>query len=126
VSKPLPAADHALCVRVLSVILLDGTLPMPSNWSMHSYADLQLATPRLEGFFHVNPTPPAPELRAQIRPYAEKFGLAVTERPHGNTGLTQITAGGEWQGVELHIWGSACPDDLTESAAQEPSGSERV
>ena len=107
------AADQLKCVRALSVILPDGTLPMPSTWTIHTYLDLELhPDARLEGFFYERPTPASSVLREQVRAYADKFGLVMTEQPHGDTGLIQVEAIGAYQGIVLRVWGPARPDDL--------------
>ena len=106
------AADQVKCVRALSVILTDGTLTMPSSWSIHTYPGFDPAlTPTLEGFFHAHPSPMVAELRALIEPYAEKFGLLVEEKPHGAGGMVGLHATGRWSGVDLKIWGPAVPED---------------
>jgi len=105
------AADQLKCVRVLSQILVDGTLTMPSNWSLHTYPGFDPAlTPSLEGFFHEHPAPTASVLREQLDAYADRFGLAVEEKPHGNGGMIGLHATGMAQGIELHVWGPAHPE----------------
>lgn len=109
------AADHLKCVRVLSVILADGTLPTPGTWSMHTYPGYEPPfPPTLEGMFFDNTnsrTPTAKDVRALLDVYAEKFGLAVEEEPHGREGLVGVHIRGRWQGVDLHVWGPARKDD---------------
>lgn len=105
------AADQLKCVRALSVIIADGALTMPTSWHMHTFPGYEPSlTPMLEGFFHAHPSPAVTELRALIAPYAEKFGLVVEEKPHGNGGMVGLHTTGMWQGVELHVWGPARPE----------------
>jgi hypothetical protein len=105
------AADQLKCVRVLSTILADGTLTMPGTWSIHTYPGYEPAlTPTLEGFFHAHPAPAVAELRAVLDVYAERFGLVVEEKPHGNGGMVGLHATGMWSGVDLKIWGPAHPE----------------
>ncbi len=105
------AADQLKCVRALSVILADGALTMPGSWHIHTYPGFDPAlTPTLEGFFHAHPAPMVAELRALIDVYAERFGLVVEEKPHGNGGMVGLHTTGMWQGVELHMWGPARPE----------------
>lgn len=105
------AADQIKCVRALSVILADGALTMPSSWSIHTFPGYDLPlTPTLEGFFHEHPSPPVSALREQLAAYAEKFGLVMTDKPHGNGGMVGLHATGMLQGVELHVWGPALPE----------------
>lgn len=101
------AADQLKCVRALSVILADGALPMPHDWSIHAYDYDPPMTPRLEGLFFATVTPPASELREQLRVYADRLGLVLTEKPHGRAGEVGIYATGMWQGVEMKVWGPA-------------------
>jgi hypothetical protein len=99
------AADQLKCVRALSVILADGSLSMPENWAVHAYPGYDPPmTPRLEGLFL---DVPVSELREQLGVYADRFGLALTEKPHGRNGEIGIHANGTWQGVEMHVWGPA-------------------
>lgn len=113
------AASQLKCVRLLSVILPDGTLPTPSNWGITAYPDYDpVPAPQLNGFFYENPEPSVPVLREQLRAYVDKFGLELTERPHGTGGLIEVRAVGMWQGVDLRMWGVARPE--------EASGSESV
>lgn len=105
------AADQVKCVRALSVILADGALTMPTAWTIHTFPGFDPAlTPQLEGFFHEHPLPAVPVLRMHLAVYAEKFGLTVTEKPHGNGGMVGLHTTGMWQGVELHVWGPARPE----------------
>lgn len=105
------AADQLKCVRALSMILADGTLTMPSMWSIHTYPGFEPAlTPTLEGLFHAHPSLTVAELRVLVEPYAEKFGLVVEEKPHGAGGMVGLHATGRWSGVDLKVWGPACPE----------------
>lgn len=105
------AADQLKCVRVLSVILADGSLPMPHAWSIHTFPGYEPPlTPQLEGFFHEIKAPTVAELRAVLDVYADRFGLAVEEKPHGAGGLVGLHVTGMWEGVELHVWGPATPE----------------
>lgn len=112
------AADQLRCVRVLSVILADGSLPTPGTWSIHTFTGYEPPiAPGLEGLFldALNP-PAAADLRALVAGYAEKFGLTIEEKPHGGKGLVGVHATGRWQGIDLHIWGPARAD--VDSSAQ--------
>lgn len=102
------AAAQLKCVRALSVILADGALPMPGNWSIHTYEgyDPPIA-PALEGLFIDTLTPPVADLRPLLAVYADRLGLALTEKPHGRNGEVGVHATGTWQGVEVHVWGPA-------------------
>lgn len=105
------AADQIKCVRALSAILPDGALTMPTSWHIHTFPGYEpTLTPQLEGFFHEHPSPAVPVLRGQLTAYVEKFGLNLTEKPHGSGGLVGLHATGMWQGVELHVWGPAVPE----------------
>lgn len=105
------AADQLKCVRALSLILPDGTLPMPTSWTIHTFPGFEPPlTPMLEGFFHEHPAPSVPVLREQLAAYVEKFDLALTEKPHGSGGLVGLHATGMWQGIDLKVWGPARPE----------------
>jgi hypothetical protein len=99
------AADQLKCLRALSVILADGSLSMPGTWGIHAYPGYDPPmTPRLEGLFL---DVPLSELREQLGVYADRFGLVLNEKPHGQTGMVGVHATGTWQGVEVHVWGPA-------------------
>ena len=107
------AADQLKCLRALSVILADGALTMPESWHMHTHTayDPPIA-PTLEGLFLDDPRnpPTVKELRELLDVYAERYGLAIEEKPHGQAGKVGLHTVGKWQGVELHVWGPARPE----------------
>lgn len=107
------AADQLKCLRALSQILSDGALTMPNSWHFHTFTayDPPIA-PTLEGLFLDDPRnpPSVKELRELLDAYAERYGLRVEEKPHGQGGRVGLHATGTWQGVELHVWGPAVPD----------------
>lgn len=108
-SAPEVAGDQLKCVRALSVILADGSLPIPETWAINTFPgyDPPIA-PELTGLFMISATAlPAGELWKLLQVYAEAFGLELEEKPHGSAGLTAVHARGTWQGVSLHIWGPA-------------------
>jgi hypothetical protein len=111
------AADQLKCVRALSVILADGTLTMPQGWSIHTYCEYDPPiAPTLEGlFFGSGAALPLSELREHLGVYADRLGLVLTERPHGQAGMVGVYAAGMWQGVELRVWG---PASVPAAAAQ--------
>jgi hypothetical protein len=110
------AADQLKCVRALSVILADGTLTMPQTWNILTYPGYDPPiTPTLEGLFFGFAAPPVSELRDQLGVYADRLGLALTEKPHGQAGMVGVHATGTWQGVEVHVWG---PASVPAAAAQ--------
>lgn len=106
------AADQLKCVRLLGQILTDGSLTMPSSWTVHTFPGFDPPLiPHLGGFFHELPAPSVPELHGLLDAYADRFGLTVTEKPHGGRGLVGVHATGVVDGVELHVWGPATPEE---------------
>lgn len=108
------AADQIKCVRALSVILADGSLPIPETWAINTFPgyDPPIA-PELTGLFMTSATAqPAGELWKLLQLYADAFGLELEEKPHGPNGLTAVHARGAWQGVNLHMWGPAGAEEV--------------
>jgi len=110
-STPEVAAGQLKCVRVLSVILADGTLTLPTAWTIHTFPGYEPPlTPQLEGFVHLYPTPAYADLHALLQAYADRFGAKVEEELHGGKDRVALHVTVKWQGVELHVWGPALPE----------------
>lgn len=110
-SAPEVAADQLKCLRVLSVILADGSLTMPDSWHIHTFPGYEPPlTPTLEGLFNPLQTPAVADLHVLLDAFADRFGLKVEEKPYGQGGRVGLHTTGKWQGIELHVWGPAVPE----------------